>query len=174
VRAYQTAYGLTDSRFYGAAFLGWLTLLTVWFAATVLRGRRGRFAFPALVSGFAFVALLLAVNPDARIARTNLARAAGMPMRASGSGAGVDARYLASLGADAVPTLMDALPALPPEPRCVVARGLLERWGPDGARAPDWRSWNWPVARAQEMVGAEAGALRAMVADAHGCPPGDG
>ena len=61
VRIYQAAYGLTESRFYGAAFLGWLTLLTVWFAASVLRGRRERFAFPALV--FSFVALLLAVIP---------------------------------------------------------------------------------------------------------------
>jgi hypothetical protein len=173
VRAYQSAYGLTDSRFYGAAFLGWLTFLTVWFAGTVLRGRRERFAFPALVSGFAFVALLLAVNPDVRIARTNLKRAGDVPTDAVGSGEGVDARYLASLSADAVPMLLDALPALPPEPRCVLARGLLERWGPDGTRKPDWRSWNWPMARARERVGAEAEALRVMVAGADACPSGD-
>jgi hypothetical protein len=173
VRAYQAAYGLTDSRFYGAAFLGWLTFLTVWFAATVLRGRRERFAFPALVSGFVFVALLLAVNPDVRVARTNLARAADVPADTVGSGEGVDARYLASLSADAVPTLLDALPALPPEPRCVLARGLLERWGPDKVHEPDWRSWNWPTARARGMVGAEAEALRAKVVRAVTCPPVD-
>jgi hypothetical protein len=174
VRAYQAAYGLTDSRFYGAAFLGWLTFLTVWFAASVLRGRRERFAFPALVSGFAFVALLLAVNPDVRIARTNLARAQEMPTGTVPSGEGVDARYLASLSADAVPTLVDALLALPPQPRCVLARGLLERWGPDKVHEPDWRSWNWSVDRARATVGAEAEALRAMVAgaDAEACPPG--
>ena len=175
VRAYQAAYGLTDSRFYGAAFLGWLTFLTVWFAATVLRGRRERFAFPALVSGFVFVALLLAVNPDGWIARTNLARAGNVPADTAGSGEGVDARYLASLSADAVPTLLDGLPALPPQPRCVLARGLLERWGPDKMHEPDWRSWNWPTVRARERVGAEADALWAMVAgaDADVCPPGD-
>jgi hypothetical protein len=173
VRAYQAAYGLTDSRFYGAAFLGWLTLLTVWFAATVLRGRRQRFAFPALVSGFAFVALLLAVNPDVRIARTNLERAGAVPIGTDRSGEGVDARYLASLSADAVPALMDALPSLPPQPRCVLARGLLERWGPDVIREPDWRSWSWPVARARDRVGAEAEALRAMVAGVDACPEGD-
>jgi hypothetical protein len=163
VRAYQAAYGLTHSRFYGAAFLGWLTLLAVWFAATVLRGRRERFAFPALVSGFGFVALLLAVNPDVRIARTNLERVGGVPTATDGPRESVDARYLASLSADAVPTLMEALPALPREPRCVLARGLLERWGPEGARARDWRSWSWPMARARERVGAEAEALRAMM-----------
>jgi ABC-type glycerol-3-phosphate transport system permease component len=175
VRAYQAAYGLTESRFYGAAFLGWLTVLTVWFAATVLRRRRDRFAFPALVSAFAFVALLVAANPDVRIARTNLERAGDPPTGADRSGEGVDVRYLASLGADAVPTLMAALPGLPPRPRCVLARGLLERWGPGEVAESDWRSWNWSVARARGMVGAETEALREMAegADAEACPPGD-
>ncbi len=174
VRAYQAAYGLTESRFYGAAFVGWLTLLTVWFTATVLRGRRELFAFPALVSGFAFVTLLLAVNPDVWIARTNLERAGDMPTVTDRSiDERVDARYLASLSADAVPTLMNALTDLPPQSRCVLARGLLERWGPDGKQKPDWRSWSWPVARARQMVNAEAEALRAMTtgANAEACPP---
>lgn len=172
VRAYQAAYGLTESRFYGAAFLGWLTFLTAWFAATVLRGRRERFAFAALVSGFAFVALLLVVNPDVRVARTNLERAGDTSATTDASGEGVDARYLSSLGADAVPTLMAALADLPPQPRCVLAHGLLERWGPEEAAETDWRSWNRAVARAREMVGAEAEALRGMArgADAEACP----
>ncbi len=174
VRAYQAAYGLTDSRFYGAAFLGWITLLTVWFAGTVLRGRRERFAFPALVSGFGFVALLLAVNPDVRIARTNLARAGNIALVTGEATHGVDARYLASLSADAVPVLLEALPGLPAEPRCVLARGLLKQWGEvtEGEGRPDWRSWNWPEARARERVGRESEALRAMVAavEGDGCP----
>jgi hypothetical protein len=173
VRVYQAAYGLTESRFYGAAFVGWLTLLTVWFAATVLRGRRERFAFPALITGFAFIGLLIAVNPDEWIARTNLERARSPSTVTDRSGEGVDARYLASLSADAVPTLMGALSELPPQSRCVVARRLLKRWGPDVQQEPDWRSWNWPVARARQMVSAETEALRAMVvgADVEACPP---
>jgi hypothetical protein len=91
------------------------------------------------------------------------------------SGDAVDAGYLASLSADAVPTLMAALPDLPPQPRCVLARGLLERWGPEEVAEADWRSWNWSVARAREMVGTDAEALRVMVAgvDADACPAGD-
>lgn len=166
VRAYQEAYGLTEPRFYGVAFLGWITLLTVWFAATVLRGRREGFAFPALVSAFAFVALLLAANPDAWIARTNLERAADVPAATERAEEGVDARYLASLSADAVPTLVSALPDLPAQPRCVLADGLLDRWGPDGTHPSDWRSWNWSEARARRMVRARAESLRAMVPDA--------
>jgi hypothetical protein len=181
VGIYEEAYGLTESRFYGAVFLGWLTLLGVWFAATVLRGLRERFTFPALVSGFALVALLLAANPDAWIARNNLARADAAPVAAGGTSPGggvdrpggqpaMDADYLASLGADAVPALMAALPGLPPQPRCVIARGLLERWGPEEAADFDWRSWNRSVARAREMVGQQAEVLRSMV----GAPVEDG
>jgi len=163
VRIYQDAYGLTEARFYGAAFVGWLTVLTLWFAATVLRGRREGFAFPALASGYVFLAGLFVVNPDRWIARTNLARAAAAPVATAPPGEGVDAKYLASLSADAVPTLLDALHALPPAARCEVARGLLKRWGPEGTRQPDWRSWNWSEARAREVVGAAAMALGAMV-----------
>lgn len=166
VRAYQAAYGLTESRFYGAAFVGWITLLTVWFAATVLRGRRERFAFPALVSGFAWIALLLAVNPDARIAQTNLGRASDVAAATERGAERVDAHYLASLSADAVPTLLNALDDLPPQAGCVLAQGLLERWGPEGSVERDWRSWNWPIARAREMVSAEGDALRRIVARA--------
>lgn len=166
VRAYQAVYGLTESRFYGAAFLAWLTLLILWFAATVLRGRRERFAFPALVSGFAFVALLVAVNPDVRIARANLERAGQVTAGTDPPTEGVDARYLVHLGADAVPTLVEALPALPPQPRCVIARGLLERFGPNGTAETDWRSWNRAEARARHIVDAQEEALRAMVTDA--------
>lgn len=177
VRAYQVAYGLTQSRFYGAAFLGWLTLVSVVFATTVLRGRRERFAFPALASGFAFVALLFALNPDARIARANLMRAgAGTetppveqqanPTDREGPG-GVDVEYLGSLSADAVPTLLEALPDLPVGARCTLAAELVRRWGP--MPEVDWRSWNGSEARARRRVAAESPRLRSM-AEGVGCP----
>ena len=70
---------------------------------------------------------------------------------------------------------MNGLAALTPQSRCVLARGLLERWGPDPKQQPDWRTWSWPVARARQMVSSETEALRAMVADANGeiCPRDD-
>jgi hypothetical protein len=160
VRAYQDAYGLTESRFYGAVFLLWLTLLSVWFALTVLGGRRARFAFPALASAYALVALLFVLNPDVRIARANLERVATTESDT------LDAAYLGSLSADAVPTLIGVVPNLPPEPRCVLAERLLRRWGP--ARPADWRSWNWSSSRARRVVETEAEGLQATV-DAVGC-----
>ena len=88
----------------------------VWLAATVLRGRRDSFAFGTLASGLATVALLFVINPDAIIARTNVARmaSADAPVR-------FDVAYATSLSADAVPVLIDALPALPRR-RAVSAR----------------------------------------------------
>ena len=60
-------------RFYVTAFMVWLAVVLSWFILTVLRGRRDRFAFGALLAAFAAVSLN-AINPDALIARTNLDR----------------------------------------------------------------------------------------------------
>ena len=159
VRVYQEAYGLTESRFYGSAFLIWLTLVGAWFAFTVLRGRRDRFAGAAVVSAFVLVAILGLVNPDERIARSNLTRA-GVTV-ASDS---VDAAYLGSLSADAVPTLLEGLPALSPEARCTLAVRLQARWG--APMDADWRSWNRAKVRARRLVGEAPADLLST----EGCP----
>jgi len=184
VRAYQEAYGLTESRFYGVVFLAWLTLLTIWFGVTVLRGKRKRFAFPALLSAFAMVAALFLANPDVRIAQSNLARS-GLVLaptaqdaavagarenasRATPDHPSIDAAYLASLSADAVPTLLRALPALPLDSQCDLARRLMERW--DAHPAQDWRSWNRAVVRARAAVRSQSTKLQSMIGEAAGCP----
>lgn len=74
MRLYQQEYGLTELRVYTTAFIGWLAVVFVWFVGTALRGRRDQFAFGALVAGFALVGILHLLNPDALIARTNMAR----------------------------------------------------------------------------------------------------
>jgi len=153
VLVYQAAYGLTELRLYGAAFLLWLTLLSLWFAATVLRGRREHFASVAVVSAFALVAALLVMDPDARIAGTNLARDGEF-----------DAAYLGSLSADAAPTLLAALPALPLDARCTLAGALHRRWALE--ERGDWRSWNRSEARARRLL-AEA---PAGLFSTSGCP----
>jgi hypothetical protein len=69
-----------------------------------------------------------------------------------------DAKYAASLSADAVPALIADLPRLDARARCVVAMELQKRWSnqPD----PDWRTWNWSRARARRLVRSQAGMLR--------------
>jgi hypothetical protein len=149
MRLYQRAYGLTELRVYATGFMLWLAVVVAWASATVLRGRRERFAFGALVSGFAAVLAANAVNPDALIARTNVDRARG--------GAEIDFRYLEGLSDDAVPTLVAALPELDEPVRRRLAANLLARRSDD-----DWRTWNWSRARADALVAERRLALESM------------
>ena len=151
MRLYQAEYGLSEQRLYPTAFMGWLAVVFVWFALTVLRGHRERFAFGAMVSGFLLVAILYVLNPDALIARTNMARAQ--------AGHIFDAHYVSNLSADAVPEIVAALPAMKPEARRTLAAQLLARWSPP--QNPDWRSWSYSRAEAWQAVSANAPALRA-------------
>ncbi|HVH66244.1 MAG TPA: DUF4173 domain-containing protein [Gemmatimonadales bacterium] len=142
MRLYVGAFGLSEIRLYSTAFMLYLTGVFAWFAWTTLRGQRRRFAFGALVQGFAVLGALHLVNPDAVIVRTNLARpAAERPF---------DGWYAASLSADAVPVLLEALPRLDARARCSVASGLE-----DQARRlerDDWRIWNFARARARRLL----------------------
>jgi hypothetical protein len=152
MRLYQAEYGLTEERLYATAFMGWLVAVFIWFAITVLSGHRERFAFGAMLAGFLLVVVLHALNPDALIARSNLARAK--------AGRSLDARYATQLSADAVPELVAALPDLNPQDRCAVGLVILRRWS--APQQPDWRAWNWSLARATRAARASEASLKAM------------
>ena len=163
---YVQAFGLTELRVYTTAFMAWLAGVFAWFAWTVLRGQRARFAFGALVQGWVVLAGLHVLNPDAFIARQNLARAiAGQEIRdprvygeddstvaqSSTARPEPDVRYLAwQLSADAVPELLAAMPRLSSKNQQAVSEALLHRWADAAPR--DWRSWNWSAGRATRLV----------------------
>lgn len=150
MRLYVAAFGLSTTRLYATAFMILLLGVFAWFAWTVLRGQRQRFVFGSLMQGLAVLAGLHLLNPDAFIVKTNLHRpAAERPF---------DAKYALTLGGDAVPALLDAMPRLGAEDRCVIVDGLLARW--DNANF-DWRTWNWSRARARSLVRSRADALKA-------------
>ncbi len=142
MRLYQAAYGLTELRLYTTAFMGWLGIVLAWFAATVLRGQPRRFPRGAVMSGFAVVAALNVLNPDALIARTNLHRA-----ERTGK---LDARYLAGLSADAAPVVAGGLRRLElaPADACVLRGGLRD----DLRTRRDWRGWNLGRSRAEAVA----------------------
>ena len=160
MRLYTGEFGLTELRFYTTAFMFWISAVLLWFLPTVLRGRRDRFAFGALVTGFAAILIINAINPDALIARTNIARLE--------EGKRFDAYYLTTLSADAAPVLSDALPGigdrrLAPEYERTMPSGeeksvegptlereLLDRWD---AGNTDWRTWNLGRWRADRIAG---------------------
>src|SRR5215470_3283838 len=123
----------------------WVGAMLCWLAVTVLRGRRDLFASGALVSGLAAVALLFVVNPDAIVARANVAR-----MASADTTVRFDVAYATSLSGDAMPVLMDALPALPRDVQCPLALHMLRRWPPERNRSI--RSWSWSTAQASDAV----------------------
>ena len=142
MRLYVGAFGLSEIRVYATAFMLYLAGVFAWFAWTTLRGQRRRFAFGALIQGFVVLGGLHLLNPDAFIVRTNLARPpAERPF---------DGWYAASLSADAVPLLLDALPRLDERAQCSVAAGLLEQRG--RLERDDWRNWNFARGRALGLL----------------------
>ena len=155
---YLRYYGISTDRLYATAFMIWLVIVFLWLALTGLRGRPRAFALGSVVSGFAVLAVLNVLNPDALVARANLARAG------RAGAAGTDLRYVASLGGDAVPQVVAAL-MTPDTARysagsdlCTAAGLLLERWtGERRDRADgDWTQWNMGRKRATEAVHAHA------------------
>lgn len=167
MRLYVQYYGISTDRLYATAFMIWLAIVFVGLAFTVLRSRPRTFATGLVVSGFVVLFTLNVLNPDALVARANLARGdAGRT-----GAAGTDPRYVASLGGDAIPVLVSALTA--PKiavdtaalgDRCAAARILLERWTGEGrARmARSWTQWNIARSRAMRAVRADEAELRQL------------
>jgi len=148
---YERAFGLTEARLLATVFMGWLGLVLLWFVATVLRDRTERFVPGALLAWSLGVLILQAMNPAAVVVQTNVRRAE--------QGKAIDAAYLASLGSDGVPDLVEALPRLDLLPRQEVAFRLRCR-GP--RPAGDWREWNLSRARARSVLDANGAALQAL------------
>lgn len=145
---YMQIFGLTELRIYTTAFMLWLAFTFVWFIATTLRERANRFAFGAMIAGFATLLVLNVLNPLNVIVLTNVSRlnvpASGAVQRETQ----LDAVHLANLAenGDAVPALLDALPAMQTNDRCIVAAALLWHWQAPANRTVreifDWRSLN--------------------------------
>lgn len=154
LRLYQREFGLTEARVFATAFVLWLTVVLAWLAATVLASRRERFAVGVLATAFLAVFSLNVLNPDALIARTNIARAA--------EGKDVDVAYLGRLSDDATPVLVERISALSADPSSerdvsALAAALLDRADP-----ADWRTWNASRLHARQIVRAHHRDLRAL------------
>jgi hypothetical protein len=167
MRLYVQYYGISTDRLYATAFMIWLAIVFVWLVLTVLRSRPRNFVTGLVVSGFGVLITLNLLNPDALVARANLARGdAGR-----GGAAGTDLRYVASLGGDAVPALVSALTApniaagiAAQGDRCAAANILLDRWtGERRERMADtWSQGNIARSRATRAVRAHEAELQKL------------
>jgi hypothetical protein len=141
---YQSEYGLTELRLYTTIFMVWLSVVLVWFVLTVMRSRRDRFAFGALVAGFAAIFAINVMNPDALIASTNIDRME--------EGKRFDPYYLTTLSADAVPVIVEYLPEIGQKSvwqDYSLEQVVLYRWS---TKKVDWRTWNVGRSRAYRSV----------------------
>lgn len=134
---YTREFGLTESRVYATACLGWLACVFAWFALTQLRGTPERFATGAFAAGLQVLLALNLLNVDGMIVRVNAARAReGRPF---------DASYLTGLGAGAVPQVLRVADGLPAAERCAVLREVEARW----LRVASGERTRWNVERAR-------------------------
>lgn len=134
---YLRFFGLTEDRVLALAVLAWVALVLGWFALTVLRGQRLRFARGVLVLSAVWLGALNVLNPERWIVATNVKRAE--------RGLEFDVAYHAKLSADALPALSRAAERLR-EPRATELRTAIDaRWAELNAhRADDWREWTLP------------------------------
>jgi len=141
---YQQEFGLTELRLYTTIFMAWISIVLLWFVLTVLRSRRDRFAFGALLAGFAAIFAINAMNPDALIASTNIDRME--------EGKRFDAYYLTTLSADAATVLVESLPEIGDKrlwKDYTVEQAVVHRWN---AKQADWRTWNLGRSRARLLI----------------------
>lgn len=150
-------YGLTTVRLYPMVFMSWLALVFVWFALTVLRGARERFAWGALWSALFVLGILHVLSPDDFIVRTNV--------RLMKQGRVFDSNYVSDLSDDAAPALLESLPAMNFEQQCVIKNKIARRFE-TAKEENDFRTWNWSRYAARNAMARSVENL-----DTANCPP---
>ena len=154
LRLYQEAYGWTELRFYALAAIAWLGIGVV-IAIVALATNRMRWLPHGLIVSALVVALAVnVIGPVRFVAEQNVARLLHPELVPADGETGLDVYYLLGLGDDAVPSLVDALPALPKNQSRELGTELqLRRDSPAsnlGART--WQAWNLSRERARDMT----------------------
>jgi len=144
---YESAYGFTELRLYTHTFMVWLAVILALFVVALLRDRLSLFVRCALYAALLYLALLNVANPEALIVQANVARYAQTGK--------IDADYLATLSADAAPTIAASLNTLDPATRQTLHDTL--DWRADQIRtalaAQGWPAWTWARAQAMSAAG---------------------
>lgn len=142
---YESAYGYTELRLYSHIFMIWLAAAFVWFVGT-LWSRSQHFALGLFAASLGFVLTLNLINPDAFIARQNLAR-----YQASGK---LDADYLTILSDDVVPELVAAVNQVSGQEQQILQEHLHIRREHLAATltAQSWPSFHWTEWRAYTLL----------------------
>jgi hypothetical protein len=140
---YQTEFGQSELRLYVTVFMGWLGTVCAIFAATVLSGKRQRFAFVSYLSGVAILLGINLANPDALIQTSNMAlsklRPQDIGLVLNSAPKPLDTAYALSLSSDGIPPMIDAIEELPKADAKILAKALLQK---HAEKKSDWRLFN--------------------------------
>jgi hypothetical protein len=109
---YQDAYGWTELRLYVLATIALLAIVLLAMVAGILLDRVRWIGHVAIVTGLIIGVGLNVIGPIRFITEQNVARLADPALVPEHGTVGLDELYLASLGDDAVPGLIRALPLL--------------------------------------------------------------
>jgi hypothetical protein len=141
---YFEYFGLTDDRVLALAVLIWVALVLGWFAMTVLRGIRTRFAPGVLVISAMWLALINVANPERWVVEMNLRRAE--------AGKEFDVTYHAKLSGDAIPTLLREAHRLGAARAAELTNAIRSEWAQRAIDRADWRRWSLPFAYGTSIV----------------------
>lgn len=141
---YLQFYGLTDDRVFALAVLVWVAIILTWFAMTVLRGQRARFAPGVLVLSVIWLGAFNAVNPERWVVETNLRRAE--------QGMDFDVAYHARLSGDALPALLSGASRLAPPVAEALRTAVSAEWTKRAESRSDWRMWSLPYVLGQRQL----------------------
>lgn len=152
---YTDAFGMTIDRFSALAAMVWIVFNLLTFSATVLRGDVRGFASGIAISAVGCLLLLGLVNPAGMVTRINLERSIERDLP-------LDANYLFSLGADAIPLVLERFDELQPDAQCSFANDIANRYpGAGAASSEDWRYWNVARTFARSAIREHSAEIRA-------------
>jgi hypothetical protein len=150
---YQAAYGWTELRFYVAATIAWLGIGIAAAVALIARDRMRWLAHAMALAALAVLVAMTAIGPQRYVANANVARLLDPSLVPADGRQGLDLEYAMTLGHDADPALVAALPALSGSDREVLARDLETRWLDLGRREyAGWPAWNLARSQAEDAL----------------------
>lgn len=151
---YQQAYGWTELRFYALLAICWLGVGVVAVVGALVFDRLRVVPRVLLVALFALALAANVVGPQRFVTEQNLARAIDPTLVPVDGWSGLDVDYLSSLGVEAMPLLVEAVPRLPADVRADVELALnyeAELLRLDAAEL-GWPSFNLARARALDAL----------------------
>ncbi len=152
---YESTYGFTTIRLYSHALMVWLAAVLILLAHhIVVGGERKKLALRTFIAVIVLLFAMNVINPDVFIAKKNLER-----YHATGN---IDAWYLGSLSADAVPYTIGLLDDTNPATVQSYAQGIAREHS-ESSKKYSWPSFHISRNKAEPLLAAKKSFIEQMV-----------